>query len=88
MSFIQRELQRLGRALRNAPDGGDYAEIYAAQQALAWVLEPAVVQRPSLLLTSSEVGEADCWADIRLETLSETDRLESTRRRERPREGR
>ncbi len=65
MSFVQRELERLGHALSASPQGDHYAELYAAQQALAWALEPAVIQSPSRLLTSSEVGEADCWADIR-----------------------
>lgn len=69
MSFIQRELERLGRELCTNPQGDRYAEFYAAQQALAWALEPAVIQPPSRLLTSSEASEASCWADIRPATL-------------------
>lgn len=40
MSFVARELERLSRALHADPESDRYAEIYAAQQALSWVLEP------------------------------------------------
>jgi hypothetical protein len=40
MSFIQRELDRIGNALRQTQPSPGYAELYAAQQALMWALEP------------------------------------------------
>ncbi len=45
MSFIQRELDRINSLLG---DGSNphYAELYAAQQALAWALEPTGYKAP------------------------------------------
>lgn len=40
MSFVQRELDRLSSAMKSETSPERYAELYAAQQALAWVLEP------------------------------------------------
>lgn len=40
VSFIQREADKLGRVLREAPDGERHAELRAAKQALAWASEP------------------------------------------------
>jgi hypothetical protein len=36
MSFVQRELDRIGDALRHSQPSNHYAELYAAQQALIW----------------------------------------------------
>lgn len=50
MSFIQRELDRIGDALRAEPDAGDREQLYAAQQALAWALEPGGLSSPMQML--------------------------------------
>ena len=71
MGFIDRELARLNRALDDGAGGPRYYEIYAAQQALAWVLEPTLVAPPLAYLTGSAEASADCWADSRLGTSSD-----------------
>jgi len=74
MGFIDRELARLNRALDCGVGDSRYPEIYAAQQALAWVLEPAIAASPMAYLTGNAEASADCWADSRPEKLSETAR--------------
>jgi hypothetical protein len=64
MSFIQRELARLGRALADA-QGERAARLYAAQQALAWASEPTLVQAPYDFLTRSVEAYTDCSAQTR-----------------------
>ena len=46
MSFIQRELDRIGEALRADAEAADYDRLYAAQQALAWVTDPQGFKSP------------------------------------------
>jgi len=47
MSFIQRELDDIGEAMRTHEyDSPQYRELYAAQQALAWALEPSGIKSP------------------------------------------
>jgi hypothetical protein len=46
MSFIQRELDRIGAALGDKSNGENYERLYAAQQALAWALEPTGFRSP------------------------------------------
>lgn len=40
MSYIQRELDRIGAVLRDGFNHPNRAELYAAQQALFWAQEP------------------------------------------------
>jgi HEPN domain-containing protein len=54
MSFVSREIEKLNRALREAPEGDRRAELYAAQQALAWALEPCVIQAPSVTISGND----------------------------------
>ena len=62
MSFIQRELERLGRALCADPRPERQAELYAAQQALAWALDPSVAMPPydHLITRPIAVADTDC----------------------------
>ena len=63
MSFIQRELDRIGNALTGAQSGNRYAELYAAQQALAWAMEPTGFKPPYDMLasaTGTQEGSGDC----------------------------
>ncbi len=46
MSFIQRELDRIHASLGTERDNAKYAALYAAQQALAWALEPGGFKAP------------------------------------------
>ena len=54
-SYIERELQRIGQALRAEPNGEKYGELYAAQQALAWALDPNNYRAPTDAITGEPV---------------------------------
>jgi hypothetical protein len=64
MSFIQREIERVGNALTSAQPDNRYAELYAVQQALVWALEPAVFKSPYDMIAASDIpgGSGDCPA--------------------------
>jgi hypothetical protein len=53
MSFIQRELDLIGTALRQSQPGNDYDQLYAAQQALMWALEPDGFKSPYKMLAKT-----------------------------------
>lgn len=57
--FVARELSRIGESLRDAALSPEkYERLYAAQQALAWALEPTGVASPyDLILGTKEDGE-------------------------------
>jgi hypothetical protein len=69
---IQKELERIGDKMREqrkalAPDGDDtglarsYYELYAAQQALAWALEPEAAKAPyDTIVVGIREDSADC----------------------------
>lgn len=58
MSFVQRELDRIRSALSSNSER--YAELYAAQQALAWVLEPTGFKPPFETITmGTQEGSGD-----------------------------
>lgn len=57
MSFIQRELDRISYALTHDPSRDKYPELYAAQQALAWAMDPEGFKAPYKMLVPE--GE-DC----------------------------
>lgn len=46
MGFIERELDRIGATLCSEPDAPDYDRLYAAQQALAWAMDPTGFASP------------------------------------------
>jgi hypothetical protein len=52
LSFVQREVARIGEALRQPQSGAKYAELYAAQQALMWALEPNGSKSPFDMLSN------------------------------------
>ena len=62
MSFIERELNRIEIALRQSQSGNRYAELYAAQQALAWATDPNNFASPFDTVTDSAVEPKDCSA--------------------------
>ena len=57
MSFIQRELDKISVAL--AGGSGPQPELYAAQQALSWALEPSGFKSPYELLKGIREGSED-----------------------------
>jgi len=63
MSLIQDELERVGRALRQAPPPERFAQLYVAQQALAWAREPSGFASPTETIARGAV-----WPSARLDT--------------------
>ena len=59
MSFVQRELDRISALIANESlEGPRFKELFAAQQALAWALEPGGFSSPYESIT----GNADSSA--------------------------
>lgn len=61
MGIIQREIDRI-RSQIVPHSHPRQAELYAAQQALEWALEPSGVASPFQMITGNEVGPEDCSA--------------------------
>lgn len=58
MSFIQREIDRIRFSLfAGSPNA---KELYAAQQALAWALEPRGIKAPFDMVMGIPEGSVDC----------------------------
>jgi hypothetical protein len=67
-SFIEREMLRVRGELveilnQSEPgsEGPKYALLYAAQQALAWVLEATGAESPYDLIMANQEEPEDCW---------------------------
>lgn len=63
MGLIQREIDRLRSAMMTGTGNRD--ELYAAQQALEWVLEPGDIRSPYVFITGTEEGSEGCLPQIR-----------------------
>lgn len=68
MDALESELEQLGRALRNPEYEDRRKQLYAAQQALAWVIHPDVTLSPLSHLTTHYIGATytDCSGRSRL----------------------
>lgn len=64
MSFVQRELASIQRAMRDPAHSNRYAELYAAQQALSWAIEPAGFAPASKMITGIQASLEDCSAHL------------------------
>ena len=60
--FIERELEKIAQELREPRSADKYEQLYAAQQALSWALEPEGFKRPYDMLTDTPADSADCSA--------------------------
>ena len=60
IGFVQRELDRIAVALREAPSPECYARLYAAQQALSWALEPTGFMAPYAAIPGTLEATTDC----------------------------
>jgi hypothetical protein len=56
MGFVQREIDKIGMCLRSTPKGPRYDELYAAQQALAWSLDPLNFETPLAMINRFAVN--------------------------------
>ena len=60
MSFLARELEKLSRALCENPQRDNHLELYAAQQALSWAMDPKAVKSPYEMLTGIQEDSVGC----------------------------
>lgn len=66
LGHVRAELDRLQFALHREPPISDRrGQLYAAQQALAWALDPGGIMSPLALIERNAGGSADCWAETR-----------------------
>ena len=72
ISSIEREMERMSRALCANPGSDRHAELYAAQQALAWALDPNAAQSPHSFVMGSGAGSEGCSAGSRRLPSSDT----------------
>ncbi len=64
MSFIKRELEKIEIALHEPRLAEKYQQLYAAQQALAWALEPKGFKAPYKMITGTPVSSEDCLSKL------------------------
>lgn len=63
MSFIQRELDMIARQLSTEEvDSPVWKALYAAQQALAWALDPQAVKSPYRMIMGIPADSGDYYA--------------------------
>lgn len=62
MIFIKRELERIEGALREPQSADRYCQLYAAQQALAWVSDPVMFSAPFDTVDQGRVTPIDTAA--------------------------
>jgi hypothetical protein len=60
MSFLQKEADRVRSALLQTPMGHAYDRLYAAQQALAWAIEPQGFKPPYDMIMGTPADSEDC----------------------------
>jgi hypothetical protein len=64
VGFIERELERISEAVRarqaEQSDTDEYRQLYAAQQALSWALEPVGFQAPYETILGSSASSVSC----------------------------
>lgn len=72
MSCVQRELKRIQEMLPSRQCDPRFRELYAAQQALEWALEPNGVKSPFDMIMGTPGDLADCSAALHLLPSSDT----------------
>jgi hypothetical protein len=70
MGFVERELNKIQSLLRTA-DARLYVELFAAQQALSWAIEPTGFKSPVDLILGSPGVPEGCLPDIGLALSSD-----------------
>jgi hypothetical protein len=60
MGFVERELMSLNRAIVSEENEWVRAKLYAAQQALSWVIEPDGFASPIQMIKGTLGEKADC----------------------------
>jgi len=65
MSFVDREQKRLGAAIVDPSNAGVRDWLYAAQQGLAWALEPNGIKSPYDMIMGIPGEPGDCPGEPR-----------------------
>jgi hypothetical protein len=65
MDHVHDELRRIEARLQNGPEPNEHAGLYAAQQALSWVLNPAMFGEPYRTIVGMSEGSTDYSAESR-----------------------
>ena len=63
MEHVHAELQRISARLAAYPDPFEHAGLYAAQQALAWAMQPDDFASPLATVRGIEAGSKGCLAE-------------------------
>jgi hypothetical protein len=63
VGFVARELERICLALRQPQPPKRKAELYAAQQALSWALDPSNFAAPSAIIAEERGAITDTQGD-------------------------
>ena len=71
MDHVHAELRRIEARLAAYPDPFHHAGLYAAQQALAWAVQPDAFATPLATVLGSSAGSGDCSAESRQPSLSD-----------------
>ena len=70
MNFLKVEADRLRSALQQTPLGARFDELYAAQQAIQWAIDPTQCESPMDMINrfnlSIREGSEDCQSSSRL----------------------
>ena len=65
MGFVERELQKIRTELAKHPNGPKATELRAANQALAWSLEPQGIAAPYAVVMGIREEQEDCSDECR-----------------------
>ena len=60
MGFLQREFDRLNLALGDPNNANKYELFYAAQQAIAWAMDPIGYKAPFEMITGTPADSKGC----------------------------
>ena len=55
VNLVEKELQTITVALRSPQSDADYCNLYSAQQALSWALDPDSYAAPSVTIANGKV---------------------------------
>lgn len=67
MGFIRREINRIhAKLIVLGEDEKEYVQLYAARQALEWVLEPTGVKAPYEMIMGTQEEKEGCLAEDHL----------------------
>jgi hypothetical protein len=72
MSFIERELARLGAAIVDPINAERRDQLYAAQQALGWAIEPTGIKTPYNMIMGTPEEPGDYPGEPRPPSSSDT----------------